>query len=65
MADLNKKNYKTPEQIKKAQQTIKLLQDYAELSKTENKLNDIDNKKALQERIDATTKEISTNIEGL
>lgn len=65
MTDLNKKNYKTPEQIKKAQQTIKLLQDYAELSKTESKLNDIDNKKALQERIDATTKEISTNIEGL
>lgn len=65
MADLNKKNYKTPEQIKKAQQTIKLLQDYAELSKTESKLNDPDNKKALQERIDATTKEISTNIEGL
>lgn len=65
MADLNKKSYKTPEQIKKAQQTIKLLQDYAELSKTESKLNDPDNKKALQERIDATTKEISTNIEEL
>lgn len=65
MTDLNKKNYKTPEQIKKAQQTIKLLQDYAELSKTESKLNAPDNKKALQERIDATTKEISTNIEEL
>lgn len=64
MADV-KKNYKTPEQIKKAQQTIKLLQDYTELSKTESKLNDIENKKALQERIDVTTETISANIEGL
>lgn len=65
MADTNKKGYKTPEQIKVAQQTIKLLQDYVELSKTESKLNDPDNKKALQNQIDTTNETIFVNVKEL
>lgn len=65
MANTNKKGYKSPEQIKVAQQTIKLLQDYIELSKTESKLNAQDNKKALQQQIDATNETIFVNIKEL
>lgn len=65
MANTNKKGYKSPEQIKVAQQTIKLLQDYVELSKTESKLNAQDNKKALQQQIDATNETIFVNIKEL
>lgn len=65
MADTNKKGYKSPEQIKVAQQTIKLLQDYVELSKTESKLNDPDNKKVLQQQIDITNETIFVNIKEL
>lgn len=64
MAD-NKKGYKTQEQIAVAQKTIKLLQDYVELSKTEGKLNDPDNKKALQQQIDITNETIFVNVKEL
>lgn len=65
MADTNKKGYKTQEQIAIAQKTIKLLQDYIELSKTESKLNDPDNKKALQNQIDVTNETLFVNIKEL
>ena len=65
MANVDKKGYKTQEQIKIAQQTIKLLQDYVELSKTESKLNAPDNKKALQQQITITNETIFVNIKEL
>lgn len=56
---------KTTEQIKQAQETIKLLQDYVELARCQKKLRVNDNIETVDKQIDKTTKAVKSNVEAL
>lgn len=56
---------KSKEQIEKAQELIKNLQDYVELAKTEKKMKVKDNQNQINDLLDKVTKYVKDNVEVL
>lgn len=56
---------KSKEQIEKAQELIKNLQDYVELAKTEKKMKVKDNQNQISDLLDKVTKYVKDNVEVL
>lgn len=56
---------KSKEQIEKAQELIKNLQDYVELAKTEKKMKVKESQASISNLIDKVTKYVKDNVEVL